>query len=386
MILTIASQLIIYPYLARSLPDSMYGEVLTIMGVINTIGVSIGSSLNNTRLLLQSDYDNKKIMGDFNSLFIVSALLGSFIVAISTNIFVVSSFDTISLMLLAFLLAFKAYYTVDFRLKINYTKVLHNNILGALGYLFGILIFVYTDKWVHIFLTGELIACIHLFLTASILKEGLIKTNVFKQTSVKYLYMFSAALISNAMTYMDRFLIFPLLGSEYVSIYMVSSFLGKSLGILMIPISGVLLTYVAKEDIISVKTFFKRLGIFSFIALIIYLLTLIFGAYSTKILYPTLVKQALPYMGIANLAAVLHILGAIIQPIMMRYAHSKWYLITQFLYLIVYFITTYIGGQFGELFGFCIAVLFSNLFRFILMIVITTVSLNYNKKIEFENI
>lgn len=375
LILTITSQLIVYPYLARILSEITYGEVLTVMGIVNTIGISIGSSLNNTRLLLQKEDGNRRVISNYNILFVLSATVASLVIMVGINTFHIRPTDMISLIMLVFLLIFKSYYTVEFRLIINYKKILQNNLLGAMGYLLGILIFSFTKNWLHIFLIGELLSCLHLLFTATILKEPLVKDDRFKYVTIKYLYMLSAAIISNAMTYMDRFLLYPLLGSEYVAIYTVSSFLGKSIGILMIPISGVLLTYVAKEQTLSIVEYFKRLFLFTLLSLTIYIFTLLLGNTVTEILYPTIAERALPFLWIANLSAIVQVLSGIIQPMMMKYAHSKWYLTTQISYLILYLVTAYYSLQYGDLLHFCFAVLFSNLFKLFFTMIITVLSL-----------
>ena len=63
------------------------------------------------------------------------------------------------------------------------------------------------------------------------------------------------------MLYLDRLLLLPILGGSAVSVYTVASFAGKSLGVLMTPMAGVLLSYYAQKDyVMTRKTFWKING------------------------------------------------------------------------------------------------------------------------------
>ena len=78
-ILTIMLQIVIYPLLASRYSDLEYGTILTIMGIMNIIIVTLGNSLNNVRLIQNKEYLDKNVTGDFNLLVIfalISALTG----------------------------------------------------------------------------------------------------------------------------------------------------------------------------------------------------------------------------------------------------------------------------------------------------------------------
>lgn len=386
LLLTIASQFVVYPYLALTLSNESYGNILTIMGLINTIGVSVGSSVNNTRLLLQEKYEKKSVKGDFGILFSFSTLFSiAFVSILFRQVFALPTGQIIYISLLIYLLSFKAYHSVAFRIKINYKKIMCSNIMGSLGYIVGIPISIAVNNWLYIFLTGEFFSCIYILLNASTVREKLNKTKLFRATNIKFIFIFMTALISNSMTYMDRFLVYPLLGSEYVSIYTVSSFLGKSVGILLVPISGVLLTYIVKEKQITVSLFLKRVNTYFIISGFIYLGILLLGKSITGFLYPSLIEASIKYMNIANLASLLSIVGGILQPSLMKYAESYWQLLIQISYLAIYFLAAYIGMTNAGLLGFCYAILGSNLLRLVMMISVIICSLTEkNKKATIE--
>ena len=54
-------QIVVYPVLARLFNASAYGILLTVMGIVNTVSVSIGNTLNNTRLIQNTNYEEQGI-------------------------------------------------------------------------------------------------------------------------------------------------------------------------------------------------------------------------------------------------------------------------------------------------------------------------------------
>ena len=52
-VITAVTQIIVYPWLARGYEAALYGVILTIMGVGNTIVSTVGGSVSNTRLLME---------------------------------------------------------------------------------------------------------------------------------------------------------------------------------------------------------------------------------------------------------------------------------------------------------------------------------------------
>jgi O-antigen/teichoic acid export membrane protein len=376
LILTIAVQLLAYPFLGRQFSASEYGLILTIMGVVNAVGVSLGNSLNNTRILLQTDYEKRGFNGDFNPIFVGISIVGAITVALIISI-VTKKIDVIVIgcIIITTLILIRAYYSASFRININYKKILISNVFGFIGYIFGIIITFFTGYWVFLFIFGELFSCIYILKSSQIVRDNFQKTPLFNKSFQKFLYIMSASVLSTMMMYMDRFYIYPFLGAEEVSAYTVASYLGKTAGIIFIPIAGVLLTYYAKEDKITIRDFYKRTSFFVVSSFLLYLGIIVLGIPITKLLYPTIFSNALPYFNIANLAAIVFILGNTIQPTLLRFCDAKWLPITQSIYFLVYLILGYFGMIHFGLLGFCYAILVSNILKIILMLLIVTVSL-----------
>lgn len=52
-------QLVVYPKLALTLGSEGYGQMLTIMGIINVVILSFGNNLCNARIVQQAKYNKK---------------------------------------------------------------------------------------------------------------------------------------------------------------------------------------------------------------------------------------------------------------------------------------------------------------------------------------
>lgn len=384
IIYTASTQFIAYPFLSRIVTTSEYGLILTLIGVANAIGVSIGNPLNNTKIILQDEYKNVENKGDFNTILLSGWTLNLILVSIISIIIVGKfSFLNIGLIIISSLVLFRSYFSVAFRLVINYKKNLLSSICAFFGYVFGSLITYLTGVWVFTFIFGELFSCIYIYINSQeLIKEKFSISPVFKSTLKKYVFIMLAAVLSTTMMYMDRFFIFPFLGADQVSIYNVSSFLGKTAGIVMSPISGVLLTYYAKESHLTLKQFYSRMGVFILFSVLFYIGILVFGVKITGLLYPTIVEKTIPYINIANLATTIFILGNTIQPTLIRFCNVKWQPIIQVVYLILYLSLGIYGMKYYGLTGFCFAVMISNVIKVIMMILITTFTLKEKKKIE----
>lgn len=378
LILTIAVQVLAYPYLALKFTITEYGIILTIMGILNAVGVSLGNSLNNTRILLQSEYDKRGINGDYNYIFIGILLVGAFSTGVlSTIVFKKINITVIGCILITILILFRSYYSASFRIVINYKKILYSNIWGFLGYIVGMIFIKFIDLWVLIFIFGELFACIYIFYSSKIIHDKFQITALFKNSLNKFTLIMFAAILTNMMMYMDRFYIYPFLGADQVTLYTVASFLGKTTGIILNPIAGVLLTYYIKEGQLTIRQFYKRTGLFTLVSFLLYLSLIFVGIPITEILYPTLINSALPYFYVGNLAAILFILGNTIQPSLLRFCDAKWQLIIQIIYFLLYLLLGYYGMIHNELLGFCYAILIANLLRIFMMVFVVTVTL-YN--------
>lgn len=388
--ITAVTQIVVYPLLAREYDAVLYGIILTIMGVGNAIVTTVGGSLNNTRLLMATDYERENKKGDFlpllYSINLVSLILYLFYIKISdTNINVV----TVLLLLLYVSLGnARGYGMVAYRLNLNFKNNLLCSIAIALGNILGVAIITIghlKTSWPIIFVLGEAFGLIVLSSNTAIFREPLRCTSFFRKTLNKTSILLATTLMANVLIYLDRILLLPILGGESVSIYTTAAFFGKCLGLLLTPMAGVLLSYFSQSDYRMTRRKFREINLMvAFFAGAFFLGSLIISKWFTGILYPTLIDSAAPYLVIANLTMIIGAVGNMTQPAVLKYAPTEFQIVTQTIYCLVYIGGGYLGSMKNGLWGFSIAAIIAALTRIIMLYALGEIYINdgegYNRQ------
>ena len=359
---TAVLQLVIYPMLAKQMDSEVYGVLLTIIGLANTFAATIGSSLNNTRLLLNSEYEEKSYSGDYLPILYVTNLIAAGVLIVILQRF--HGNPIANIILIAYMIAnsIRTYGTVAYRIKINYTKNLICNILVAVGDLVGLGIIFVTKSalilWPITFLVGEILAIIYIIYSSDIFAEKIRKTPLFGRTINKNCVLMTTTLTANLLIYLDRLFLLPILGGDAVTTYTVASVFGKSLGILMAPLAGVLLSYFSQKDFKMDKKGFHIFNLVNICVAFLFMIVSHFISYwFTGIFYPEAIEEAKLFLDIANAAAITIVLGNMTQPTVLRYAPSYWLLIIQFVYCVSYMVGgLLVVGRYG-LMGFSVVAL-----------------------------
>lgn len=387
LLTTGVAQLLIYPLLARLYTDDEYGMILTVMGVANTIVATVGNSLNNVRLMVRADYENQDLRGDFLPLLTVLSTFGFMVMG--GYLVLMYGLKTVTVLLLlcfAVLGSFRMYGVVTYRLRLEYRKNLICSLVMAVGNCAG-LAFVYVtglnDLWPLAFAMGEAAGVGLLYLKSDIFKEPFGKTVLFPVTLKKETVLLLTTLTASLLTYLDRLLLLPLLGGSAVSDYTVASFFGKSLGIVMTPMAGVLLSYYAQRGFrMTVKRFWVTNGTILLLAGAFFLVCTVFSDWGTGLIYPTLISQARPYLLIANAAAILIAVGNMTQPSVLKFAPTYWQLIVEGVYCAVYLGGGVMTARTYGLWGFSYAVLLAAAVRLLMLYAVGHFSLKKGGSVQ----
>lgn len=370
VVLTGVMQIVVYPLLAKWVSLSEYGTIVTAMGLINTVVGGIGTALNNTRLVMNTDYKKREVIGDFNLVLVLACIISAISLTVLGKLYLSYNFF-LSLMIgfTSIFMVCRQYFVVEYRLILNFKKILLCNVFGACGYLVGIgLFYVGLRIWPLVFFSSEVFSLVYIMKTTSVWKEPFERTDLFRSMISKTLLILISVLFANMLTYFDRIFLYPILGSESVSIYTVASFFGKSLAIVMTPISGVLLGYFAQDNYrFSRKKFVAFDGLIMIISLIFAAIAYVISPFITSFLYPDIFTLAKPYVFIANTAAIIAVSCNMIQTVILKYSPSFYQIVKEGLYALIYFSLSYfLMNQFG-LAGFCVAALVSNISKYIII-------------------
>ena len=364
VIYTFARQIVVFPLLAARLTDGAYGTLLTITGLATVCTSMLGNSLNNVRLIEDSRYQERGVLGDFNILCLFGSGVSVVFAIVLRQMFALPVVTAV--LLAAYLVVSNCYQYANafFRLELNFKRTLLCNTLMSAAYCAAALVFASAELWPAVFLIGEGAGLLFVSKTTPFLREPLARTPLFAATAGTLLTYIASNLIGNLLTYADRMILYPMLGAESVSYYSVASFFGKSAGIVMTPIAGVLLGYFAQKNFKASKKLFAIVNGCSLACLTVFLVGCwLFAPWFTRLLYPSLYESAAPYIFLANLASALGIAGSMAQPMVLKACSVRWIFLTQLIYGASYLLLVWMWVPGYGLLGFCWAAIAANAVR-----------------------
>ncbi|WP_140396530.1 lipopolysaccharide biosynthesis protein [Gordonibacter sp. An230] len=360
-----AMQLFLYPQMALKLGPVEYGEVLTVVGVVNVVTLSLGNNLTSSRLVRQHVYEDSGEAGDFQALLVVSSVASVGIVAVYCALSGMALAEGVAVAVFALTTVLKSYYLVAFRIVIDYRKNLVANVFLCVGYVVGAFFLLGLFSWPWSFTLAN-IACIAYVMKASrIAFEPFRITRHFRSTFKSYSYLVGGGLLGNLSTYLDRFIVNPILGVASVSTYTVATFFPKGLSLALAPLAGVLLSYVSQGRI----SFDKRKFILVNVAILVFCFVLLafsvtLGRWITQFFYPTIYDEAEPYIALAAVGVALGIGNSYNGTVVLAVAAPVWQTVIPAASLAIYFgLSVALASSIG-LWGVCYASVASNALRF----------------------
>lgn len=371
LIYTFARQIVVLPILAARLSEGDYGTLLTVIGLVNVANALVGGTLNNVRLVQAEKYEEQEKKGDFLLLSAVGSLLCVGFVFALVVIFELPLICGAILAIFVCVNNFYQYATAYFRLDLNFKRNLILNCLVSIVYIPAAFAFATVSLWPLIFLIGDGVGLIYTIFTTRFYKEGWKPSPLLGQTTKMMLALAMINMVGNLLMYADRMIIYPILGGESVSYYATASFFGKSAGIVMVPIAGVLLGYFSQKGFKPSKKLFALINGLSLICLVFFMGGCwLFAPFFTKLLYPTLYEQSAPYIMLANLGAVINIAGNMAQPMILKCCNTGWLVSNQVVYGITYVAASVLLLPAYGLLGFCYATIIANTVRLLMLYLI----------------
>lgn len=383
----IVMQIVILPIMGIRLGDKGFGLAVTLISMATLFSLPFGSVLNNIRLLMDNEYRKNNINGDFKILLTASIIINAIFMIIGT-IYYEGRFSPVSIILVVLfscLNILREYLIVSFRIKINYRAILLNNLMLSVGYLFGLLLFYFIEYWQIIFVSGSGFSLFYILKNSNIIYESFSKTKLFGKTLYNSLVLFFSVLMKTALTYADKLLLFPLLGSTGVSIYYTATLMGKILSLIFTPISSVMLSYLAKMSKIKIKQFVIIVTLTTVFGLIGYFIIIFISEPILNLLYPSWANESLKLINVTTATAILGVISSVINPVILRFNHINWQIVINLVNLILYTILVFVFYSFYGLIGFCFAMLIANIIKLLLMISVFIFGYINREKPEFDS-
>lgn len=349
-------QFIVLPGVNEAVGDDRYGLIVTLVSVFTLITSTSAGTLNNVRLLMDEQYQEHGICGDFNVIQAVFAGLNAVLVIIVGTIYI-GHFDFLQIIGLAaatVLICADGYYSVGFRLQLNYKRILVQKLLLSLGYYIGFRLFLITNYWLWIYIAGYAVELPYVLLRTDLIKESWKRTKLFVPTAKKEGILIVSSLIGGLSSYVDKLILYPILGGVVTSTYYVATLMGKGISLATFPISGVLLSYFSKIKSLSNNTV-KSMSIFGWSAGILgYIVCLIIAKPLLGYLYPTLVNEAMVYLPVTLLGSVIGVQSTMLSPVVLKYCDTKWQIVISTVNVVGYLVIALFLLKLYGVMGFCI--------------------------------
>ncbi len=367
---TLALQLLFLPMIAKNMDGETYGFVLTIVAAVMMVSSGIGNVLNNIRMLSDTEYETKRIHGDFGYLFIVNAFATS---AVIIGILYYYGIRGISTYLLTFFMSLsvyaKDYYIVRIRIALDYWKIMICNFFCVLGYAFGYGLFCLGGEWQYIYIIGSLFGLFYNLWKFPVQRPFFAKTALFVQTAKRFGALATATILGRSLQYIDRLLLFPLLGGEDATIYYVSTLIGKTIAMALTPLNSFLLSQLAKKKELSRGVFGKIMLFTCGMGFVGYWICIIVAKPLLGLLYPQWIAQSMKYIYVTTLAAIISAISTVLNPIVLKFCNMNWQIVINGVCFVVYLIISLALLKLFGLMGFCIGNVIANGIMLLLMVI-----------------
>ncbi|WP_280770616.1 lipopolysaccharide biosynthesis protein [Salipaludibacillus daqingensis] len=365
-------QFALLPIVAGRYDDANYGLALVLISLITISAQSFSVSLGNSRLLLNDTYVKLNKVGDFNVLLIAYCIINIILLSIGTYLYegFLNPLNVGLIVSISIFQLVRRYLLVSFRLKIYFKGILYSNIILVIGYMVGMILFLLTDLWQLIYLTGELISLIYVMIKTKLLREPFEITQLFKRTTKHSLVILIAALLGTANTQIDKLILFPILGAKMVAVYHISTLFGKTLSMGVAPINNVLLTYLSKMNHFKIGYFKMLLFTASILGVLSYYFVILVSEPILTFLYPSYAQEALELIYITTSTAIITMVSTVINPVIMKFCNITWQIWLNIINIVTFVTMAFFLVQINGILGFCYAALIASIIKLIIMIAV----------------
>ncbi|MGM9971077.1 MAG: lipopolysaccharide biosynthesis protein, partial [Anaeroplasmataceae bacterium] len=350
--------------------EEQFGVVLTIVSMISIVAGSIGTSINNARMVYINE--GKTNNGDYNLLILITGSIGILITCVFlviNHIFTLSNVIFVNILLIV--TAFRYYADVEYRKNLKYGYFMLYYVLIGVGYGVGALLYFIVPVWEICFFVGEVLALILVFIKGNIFKD-FFKTSSLRSPLYQIALSFMIGeLINNVILNIDRLLLNYFMSGSDVTTYYVASLVGKIVALVTVPLTGVIMGYLRRF-----KGEFKKKYVLIYMASCLGLAFLafigceIFSPILIKLLYPSVYDAAHEILLYAILAQIIFFSANLMLILIIKYKKPVVQLVINILHLVVVLALCIIGIKLKGLRGFAFSLLCGNIFKLIVIIII----------------
>ena len=367
VIMNMALQFAVYPLWERKLGEAGLGSILYLISLMNVFSVSMGVSVNYARMK-RSTAGNTTNTPYLIILGVASLIAfgGAFVVALIGGV-ELSLLETLIFGLVMCATMWRYYADVEYKLYLNYKSFFLYYLFISIGYGIGIGLFFVTGLWPLTLLVGEVFGLGFVLIRGRIFRvDEKPTTSQLTGLTKLTIVLFGSEALSTLIFNADRIMLKALLGDVEVTSYYLASLLGKTIALLTVPLSGVVIGYLSKyKGELKLKGMNVIVGL-SVGAVLLATAACTVGSYIViPILYPNQFDAIKSYFIVTNLSQVLYFVANVITVILLRFAKSGYQLYVNAVYAVSFCaicIPFTVAGGFD---GFCSGLAITCLVRFL---------------------
>lgn len=367
----VSQQIILLPLLAKTVTDEVYANLVLYLTILNVVCNVTGGELGNVRLVRDSDYKKKSLVGDFTRILV---MLSPIIAIITLPIFIYLGYSIIGsiVFVLTILMAnVRLYSTCYYRLEGQFNKVIIQNLFYLVGIVLSVILLQFHINIYLILFIPELISVFYALKNSDLVKMKLNKTEEMKETKKKFSQLGFVSFLTNMMDYFDKFLIYPMFGPALVAVYYAVNSMSKIASLITNPMSSVILSWVSKTDDKSKNKILKMTLIANIpVLIIVTIITIPLTYVALRILYSQYLEQAMILIIPIAITTAFGTAAALIKSVLLKFTKTNKLVYTYIIYYIVFGIFAYYLSVTKGLFGFTIANLISRGILWLMFIVL----------------
>lgn len=365
VLMNVVAQFFVYPIWSAKLGAESYGNVISLLSVMNIWAVPMGYAANCA--LLISYKNDPKCVAQCNGCMAIGAAVAlpyGFAAALLCGLTI---HEGMLFALLTGLTTWRYYADVEYRLSLNFKGYFCYYLVISIGYGLGAGLFLLTGLWPLALLVGELAGCAFVGIRGNVLRQGF---SVRGEGSRRFLGMLATLLLTNLITNLifngDRIMLRLLINGTAVTIYYLASLLGKTATLITTPLNSVVISYLTRYD---GKLTIKLMHIVTILLLSVTVIGTGLCTLASQILipvfYPAEYAACAPYFLIGNLAQVLYFIGGLMSTILLRFEKTSYQSYMTAVYAGLFLFLCIPGTIFRGFDGFCVALLITCALRFI---------------------
>ena len=269
-------------------------------------------------------------------------------------------------------MAFRYYADVIFKITLNYRRYFLYYFAIAVGYGVGAVLFHYTKIWPLTLLPGEALGVLFAFLCNRDFRKGAFRPSpAFAHVLKGILVLTVSEGISNLIFNADRLILKLLVDAGAVTIYYLATLVGKTASLVVTPLNGVLIGYLARYEGKLTRKMMRYITLGCFAAFLLFTGVCVGGGLIVLyILYREDLAAVRPFLLIGSFGQVLFFVTSTVTVILIRFAKKSYQVIINAVFGVLFFGLGIPATLLYGLWGFAVAMVIASLVRFAVAILL----------------